>query len=102
MSDDGPQIEPPARRSLISVVERGGIQQLSLQGHLVFQEALEIWNDVRARIADLKKGDRIDFEMSDVQAIDGGTMALLVHLRSELAARGVQAEFAGAGDYVQE
>ena len=92
---------PSERLSTISVAERGGVQQLSLQGRLVFQEALAIWDDVKARIADLKKGDQIEFDMTDVQAIDGGTMALLVHLRAELSARGVRAEFAGAGENVQ-
>ena len=86
---------------MISSVEIEGAQRLTLQGSLIFAEAGEIWSDVQARIGTLKSGDRIDFEMSDVQAIDGGTMALLVHMRSELAARGVQAEFAGAGKKVQ-
>ncbi|HEY6462060.1 MAG TPA: ABC transporter permease, partial [Polyangiaceae bacterium] len=36
-----------------------------------------------------------------VEAVDGGTMALLVHLRGTLAARGVAAEFVGARDDVQ-
>jgi phospholipid/cholesterol/gamma-HCH transport system permease protein len=99
----GGETEPAQRPrlSLISSVHVEGAQRVTLQGRLIFQEAGEIWTDVQARIADLKKGDRIEFEMSDVMAIDGGTMALLVHLRSELAARGVHAEFAGAGEKVQ-
>ncbi|MEO7095593.1 MAG: MlaE family lipid ABC transporter permease subunit [Polyangiales bacterium] len=99
----GSTIPPPRgpRLSIISSLDVGGIQQVTLQGSLIFQEAGEIWSDVQARIATLAKGDRINFDMSDVQAIDGGTMALLVHVRSELAARGVKAEFAGAGKKVQ-
>ncbi len=89
------------RLSLIEVFPQPDRQQLSLSGKLIFAEAGEIWTDVSARIATLEKGDRIDFDMSRVDAIDGGTMALLVHLRSELAARGVRAEFAGAGADVQ-
>ena len=75
--------------------------QLSLRGELKFREAGQIWTDVRGQIASLKKGDRIDFDMSDVESVDGGTMALLVHLRGELAERGVKAEFVGGHENVQ-
>ena len=91
----------PSRLSIIERVARGEEHHLSLRGRLVFAEAGDIWRDVRAEIAPLARGDRLDFDMSEVEAIDGGTMALLVHLRSELAARGVRAEFAGAGENVQ-
>lgn len=96
----GQQSAPP-RLSLIEVHKHEDRQQLALSGRLVFSEAGAIWDDVRTRIATLEKGERIDFDMSLVEAVDGGTMALLVHLRSELAARGVRAEFAGASDNVQ-
>jgi phospholipid/cholesterol/gamma-HCH transport system permease protein len=50
----------------------------------------------------VKRGQRIDFDMSRVERIDGGTMALLVHLRNELKFRGVQCEFIGAEGRVKD
>ena len=91
----------PSRLSIIDLHQQEDRQRLSLQGRLVFAEAGAIWEDVRTRVEPLKKGDRIDFDMTRVEAIDGGTMALLVHHRSDLAARGVRAEFVGAGENVQ-
>src|SRR5580658_3476401 len=75
---------------------------LSLRGRLTFAEAGPLWTDVHQRVVDVKRGEHVDFDMSEVEAVDGGTMALLVHLRGELAARGVVADFAGARDDVQE
>jgi phospholipid/cholesterol/gamma-HCH transport system permease protein len=93
---------PPERLSLIDRIDGGEGSSLSLAGKLTFPEAIHIWNDVRRRIDSLKKGEKIDFDMEAVEAVDGGTMALLVHLRSELAARGVRADFVNAKDTVQE
>ena len=89
------------RLSTISRLDAPAGSQLSLRGVLAFREAGQIWTDVRGQIESLKKGDRIDFDMSEVESVDGGTMAILVALRSELAERGVRAEFAGGHDNVQ-
>jgi phospholipid/cholesterol/gamma-HCH transport system permease protein len=91
----------PARVSVISSVRQADIHKVSLRGRLIFQEAGVIWGDVLNQTAQLAKGDRLAFEMSDVERIDGGTMALLVHIRDELAVRGVRAEFEGATEDVQ-
>jgi phospholipid/cholesterol/gamma-HCH transport system permease protein len=74
---------------------------LTLRGRLTFLEAGHIWTEVRQSVASVKRGEHLDFDMSGVDAVDGGTMALLVHLRGELAARGVVADFAGAHENVQ-
>ena len=74
---------------------------LALSGRLTFLEAGDIWNDVRQSVEAVKKGEHLDFDMTAVEAVDGGTMALLVHLRGELAARGVVADFVGAHENVQ-
>jgi phospholipid/cholesterol/gamma-HCH transport system permease protein len=95
-------LPPEERLSLIERIDGGDGSSLSLAGKLTFPEAIQIWNDVRRRIDPLKSGEKIDFDMGAVEAIDGGTMALLVHLRSELAARGVRADFVNAKDNVQE
>src|SRR5438067_1734072 len=93
--------EETPRLSIIECVRRDDGRIVSLRGRLIFAEVGAIWSDVQAQIASLERGDRIAFDMSEVEAVDGGTMALLVHMRSELAGRGVIAEFAGAGDDVQ-
>src|SRR5580698_8686696 len=92
---------PASRVSIISSVRQADIHKVSLRGRLIFQEAGVIWADVLDQTAQVARGDRLAFEMSDVERIDGGTMALLVHIRDELAARGIRAEFEGATENVQ-
>jgi phospholipid/cholesterol/gamma-HCH transport system permease protein len=90
------------RLSVIERIDRSDGSSLSLGGKLTFPEATDIWNDVHRCIDTLEPHAKIDFDMHAVEAVDGGTMALLVHLRSELAARGVRAEFVNARKDVQE
>jgi len=88
------------RRSAIERLGEGQGATLALSGHLTFVEAADIWKEVRENVEAVKKGEHLAFDMSRVEAVDGGTMALLVqkkiHLRGELAARGVVADFVGA------
>jgi phospholipid/cholesterol/gamma-HCH transport system permease protein len=74
---------------------------LALRGRLTFLEAAEAWREVSKNVEGVKRGEHLDFDMSGVEAVDGGTMALLVHLRGTLAARGVVADFVGARENVQ-
>jgi phospholipid/cholesterol/gamma-HCH transport system permease protein len=53
-------------------------------------------------LASVARGQKLDFDMSRVARIDGGTMALLVHLRNELKLRGVRSDFVGATGTVQD
>ena len=94
-------MDVPQRMSSIELRPATDGGSLSLQGRLTFAEAGAIWEDVRQRVARVNRGERIDFDMSAVEAIDGGTLALLVHLRDELAARGARAEFVHAAPDVQ-
>lgn len=89
------------RRSAVDRVDGGEHATLAFRGHLTFLEAGDIWNEVRQSVEAVKRGEHLDFDMSAVEAVDGGTMALLVHLRGELAARGVVADFIGAHENVQ-
>lgn len=61
----------------------------------MFSEAAPLWKSLSRRLASLSRGDTLDFDMSALDFIDGGTMALLAHLRSELKLRGVACEFVG-------
>jgi phospholipid/cholesterol/gamma-HCH transport system permease protein len=62
-------------------------------------DASAFWRGVRKETG----GDcsAIVFDLSNVHAADGGVMALLVELRTELGVRGVKAEFAGANDQIE-
>lgn len=77
-------------------------QQLRLHGSLLFPDAATIWNELRKHVDLAARGGTLHLEMSDVQRVDGGVMALLAHLRAELQQRGVQSEFVGAAAALQE
>lgn len=93
--------EPAARAWSITPPAAGGSPSLALAGKMLFSDATEIWNEVRAAVAETKSGE-LDLDMSKVEAIDGGTMALLVHIRGELHSRQVKAEFVNASEPVGE
>jgi len=76
--------------------------ELSLQGTLAFLDAEDIWSELRAHAATAARGSTLSFEMSQVQRVDGGVMALLAHMRAELQQRGVSSEFRGAPEPIQE
>jgi phospholipid/cholesterol/gamma-HCH transport system permease protein len=75
---------------------------LILEGKLKFAEAAPLWTRVSKRLERIARGETIHFDMSSVESVDGGTMALLVHLRNELKLRGVRSDFVGATGSVQE
>ena len=79
-------------------VQREG-DKIRLAGDLRMHDAASIWRDLRNETKDAS--GRISFDLSSVQAADGGVMALLVELRTELAARGVKAELVGANEHVE-
>jgi phospholipid/cholesterol/gamma-HCH transport system permease protein len=76
--------------------------ELRLQGSLAFTDAEVIWSRLRGHVDAAPHGSTMSFEMSAVQHVDGGVMALLAHLRAELQQRGVKSEFLGASDPIQE
>lgn len=79
-------------------VQRDG-DRIRLVGDLRLQDAAAVWRDVH-KLTDGESGT-IVFDLSSVQAADGGVMALLVELRAELAARGLKAELVGANERVE-
>jgi phospholipid/cholesterol/gamma-HCH transport system permease protein len=76
--------------------------ELGLHGDLGFLNAEDIWNQLRSHVAAAAHGSTLSFEMSQVERVDGGVMALLAHLRAELQQRGVKSEFRGATEHIQE
>jgi phospholipid/cholesterol/gamma-HCH transport system permease protein len=82
----------------------GAAGVVRVRGRLEFADAASLWDEAtkilvsRAAIP----ASRLDFDLSAVTVVDGGTMALLVHLRNRLEEQGVHSEFVGAGPQVQE
>lgn len=72
---------------------------IRLAGDLRLHDAAAIWRDIRQE-TDAAQG-HVTFDLRGVHAADGGVVALLVELRSELAARGVTAELAAANEKVE-
>jgi phospholipid/cholesterol/gamma-HCH transport system permease protein len=75
--------------------------EIRLRGILRFAEAAPLWTELRRLETRASRGQTLDFEMSAVQRIDGGAMALLACLRAELNRRGVKSEFMAADARVQ-
>jgi len=69
---------------------------IRLRGSLRLAEAGPLWTELRRLETRASRGQTLDFEMSAVERIDGGVMALLACLRAELQRRGVKSEFVAA------
>lgn len=78
-----------------------GAAVLQLAGTLSFAETSHLWAELSHAIEGTTKGQRLDFDMSAVTTVDGGSMALLVALRAELHRRGATSEFIGAAAPLQ-
>jgi phospholipid/cholesterol/gamma-HCH transport system permease protein len=97
-----PSVVPGERSSVpldVYQVVRDG-DTIRLAGDLRMHDAAAIWKDLRKETKDVASGT-VQFDLRSVQAADGGVMALLVELRTELATRGVKAELVGANPRVE-
>jgi phospholipid/cholesterol/gamma-HCH transport system permease protein len=90
-SPRGFSVEPPSP----------GAHALRLTGDLTLAGGAALWAEVRKHTGAPKSGEALDFDLSGVRTLDGGAMALLVHLRDELVLRGVATEFVGAAKEVE-
>jgi phospholipid/cholesterol/gamma-HCH transport system permease protein len=79
-----------------------GSRQLILEGPVAFDDGGALWDALRPALAQLQPGARATLDLSRVPRADGGSMALLVFLRAEASARGVQLELAGANPEVRQ
>src|SRR4051812_50197103 len=77
-----------------ATADRGEIR---LRGILSFAEAGPLWTELRRLETTASRGQTLDFEMSQVQRIDGGAMGLLACLRAELQRRGGGGAVGGGG-----
>jgi phospholipid/cholesterol/gamma-HCH transport system permease protein len=79
----------------------GDAHGLRLAGTFHMEQGGVFWNALREHAARAEKGP-FAVDLEGVEAIDGGAMALLVQVRAELLARGVQAELINGSEHVQE
>ena len=79
-----------------------GSPQLVLEGPVAFGDGGALWDALRPALAQLQPGAQATLDLSRVPRADGGSMALLVFLRAEASARGVQLELAGANPEVRQ
>jgi phospholipid/cholesterol/gamma-HCH transport system permease protein len=95
---------PPGPRSFRIEQSRLNPKQsvLRFYGRLTFAESTEIWKEVRRYTGRTKRGDVLDIDLSRADLVDGGAMALLVHLRAELQRRGARSEFLDAPAHIKE
>jgi phospholipid/cholesterol/gamma-HCH transport system permease protein len=73
---------------------------IRIAGDLRMHDAAAIWKDLRKETEGA--AGTIVFDLRSVEAADGGVMALLVELRTELTTRGVKAEIAHANERVEK
>lgn len=96
---------PPQSVRLFSFEQQRQAQGVAvrLRGRFSFRDVVTTWNKLEVLVdRETQPGVQMHLDVSQVESIDGGTMALLVHLRSKLQARGVDCEFLGAAGTVAE
>ncbi len=69
--------------------------ELHLRGQIAFADAAKLWKELRALLKTVSQ-KTIRIELSDVSALDGSAMALLVQCKQDLQEKGVHCEFHGA------
>jgi phospholipid/cholesterol/gamma-HCH transport system permease protein len=85
----------------VEIVEGEGTVEMRLSGTLTFVDASLLWKELQARITPQMK-EAVRFDLSAVDSIDGGTMALLVQTKWDLQTEGGTCEFVGATGHVQK
>ena len=80
----------------------GNKTMLRLYGRFLLRDGAEIWKQMQAHTTGISRGGSISIDMSAVELVDGGAMALLVHTRTDLVQRGVSCEFVEAEPHVQD
>ena len=89
----------PERAFRVEQVATEGVLEVRLEGKLAFVDAAALWAAIRAQIAPTKE---VRFDVSRVESIDGGAMALLVQTKWDLQTSGGRCEIVGATGAVQK
>ena len=75
---------------------------LRFSGDLRFSEAGALWGEVERLLAEQPPSEVLNLDVSQVERIEGGAMALLVDLRARHHARGIRSEIVGARGAVEQ
>jgi phospholipid/cholesterol/gamma-HCH transport system permease protein len=78
----------------------GGVV-VRLEGQFAFVDGAIFWKEIRACLEPTKP-EELQFDLSGVESMDGGIMALLIQTKWELAASGSKCEIVGATGAVQK
>jgi phospholipid/cholesterol/gamma-HCH transport system permease protein len=77
-----------------------GVVEVRLQGALAFADASALWSTLRSRLKP-RMGEEVHFDLSKIESIDSGAMALLVQAKWDLQTAGVRCQFVGGTGTVQ-
>lgn len=92
----------PERPFRVDYGDRGGVvADVRLSGVFTFAGASALWTELKSRLEPGMR-EEVRFDLSGVESIDGGAMALLVQAKWDLQTAGVQCEFVGANGTVQK
>jgi phospholipid/cholesterol/gamma-HCH transport system permease protein len=98
-----PSPAEPGAAFRIERVEDGadGIE-LRLEGTFAFGDGSAVWREVRSTEKQAAAYKRVVFDLSKVDSIDGGAMALIVQAKWELQESGINSTFVGGRGSVQK
>lgn len=78
-----------------------GVVVVRLEGKFVFVDGAVLWKEIRVCLEPTKPAE-VRFDLSGVESMDGGIVALVVQTKWELAASGSKCEIVGATGSVQK
>jgi phospholipid/cholesterol/gamma-HCH transport system permease protein len=85
----------------VEIVETDELVEVRLSGTLTFPLASALWKKLKARTSRTMR-EEVRFDLSNLESIDGGTMALLVQIKWDLQSKGNRCVFVGATGHVQK
>lgn len=91
----------PALGFRVERVSALGAIELRLEGKLALSDAAALWSELRSETNE-SAHDEVRFDLSRVESVDGGAMALLVQTKWDLERSGKRAEIVGGTGAVQK
>jgi len=79
----------------------GGVVEVRLAGTFMFVDGGSLWADLRSKLLPEAQA-QVRFDLSGIESIDGGAMALLVQAKWDLQTAGVRCEFVGLSGDVEK
>jgi len=75
--------------------------EVTLAGQITIEDAPALWKRVAEILDRLRRYERVQVDLAEVELIDGACVALLVHLQSELRHRRVPCDLVGSNHEIQ-